>query len=503
MTLFGEAIGNHFDRGVSQYPTVGDEVHLVTNQDLKIIYGSLETSAQVCVGNLAASSGISGNIDIARLVSRHCAIVGSTGSGKSNLVAVLLNSIATQGFSSSRILIIDPHGEYGTCFHQNGNIFKINADTSKNEKSLEVPYWALPFDELQDIILGNMQQANEMAIRDRVIEMKREVAIRMMPSLSESDIDADSPIPFDIFKLWLELDSRERQTYEDKNKSTPYAPTVAGNARELRSNQYPVHVSGDRAPYAPNPRGIKKNLELMKSRLKDENYQFLFSKKSKFMLTEDNVPQLDIDGLIFSWVGNDKPITVLDVSGLPSETTSAIVGTLIRIVYDTLFWSGNLPTSGKSQPLLIVLEEAHLFLPEGEDSAAHRTIAKIAKEGRKYGVGLIIVTQRPHEIDSTAISQCGTMISLRLTNDKDRSAVNAAMPDQLGDLAAMLPSLRTGEGLVIGEAMPIPSRIQFMQAVNKPVGDNPDLVKAWTQKQKPCPIYYSVALWNWRSRSRK
>jgi len=188
---------------------------------------------------------------------------------------------------------------------------------------------------------------------------------------------------------------------------------------------------------------------------------------------------------------------VLDVSGLPPEVLSTVVGTLIRIVYDLLYWALDLPISGRNQPLLIVLEEAHIFLPEGGDSAAHRTISRIAKEGRKYGVGLCVVTQRPGEIESTVLSQCGTMIALRLTNSADRTKVESAMPDDLGSLSGMLPALRTGEGIVLGEAMPIPSRIQFFKARKRPRGDDPEMPEAWRQ-ERPNSNQYETALKNWR-----
>lgn len=177
-----------------------------------------------------------------------------------------------------------------------------------------------------------------------------------------------------------------------------------------------------------------------------------------------------------------------------------IVGTLLRIIYDMLFWAKELPISGRKQPLLIVLEEAHLFLPEESDSPAHRTVSKIAKEGRKYGVGICIVTQRPTEVHSSVLSQCGTMFSLRLSNSKDRARVEATMPDDLGALSGMLPSLRTGEGLVIGEAMPIPSRIQFYLAEHKPEGSDPDVSSAW-MTPRPDGTDYKKALINWRRQS--
>jgi hypothetical protein len=204
-----------------------------------------------------------------------------------------------------------------------------------------------------------------------------------------------------------------------------------------------------------------------------------------------------LDELVQSWVGHDQPLSVLDVSGSPSEVLSTVVGTVVRIVCDMLFWAEGLPISGREQPLLIVLEEAHIFLPAEGESAAHRTISRVAKEGRKHGVGLCVVTQRPVEIESTVLSQCGTMIALRLTNSADRKQVESAMPDDLGALATMLPGLRTGEGIVLGEAMPIPSRIQFFKARKRPLGDDPEMPEAW-RKQRPDGAHYKSALNNWR-----
>ena len=155
VVLFGESLGNHFDRGVSQYPTVGDEVHLVTTDDLEIIYGSLENEASIHVGNIATSSGIRAKLDLGKLVSRHASVVGSTGSGKSNLTTILMEEIASSTFPCSRIVVIDPHGEYSSTLNNNGYTFKIDPKT-ENEKQLNIPFWALPFDELQYISLGEM-----------------------------------------------------------------------------------------------------------------------------------------------------------------------------------------------------------------------------------------------------------------------------------------------------------------------------------------------------------
>lgn len=499
-TLFGESIGGVFERGVSQYPTIEDEVHLVTPQDMRVIYGSTREDRAITVGHIAAASGISGSLDLGQLVTRHCAVVGSTGSGKSNLMAVLLEAIATQGFPSARVLVIDPHGEYGSAVGQYGCVFKTKPDPQKNESPLYVPYWALPFDEFQSIALGQMQPAAETAVRDEVTARKKAAAQHFVDIVRPPDtaITADSPIPFSAKSLWFDLDEFERRTFTDNNRTTVSQRTIEGDAETLLSSQYPAPHPGSQAPFAnPRPRNIARQLELMRSRLQDSRLEFLFKPGEKLSPDLAGKTTGDLHQLVQSWVGHDKPLTILDVSGLPSEVRSTIVGTLIRIVYDMLFWAFDLPISGRKQPLLVVLEEAHTFLPEGADSPSYRTISRIAKEGRKYGIGLCVVTQRPVEIESTVLSQCGTIIALRLTNSADRQKVEAAMPDDLGALSGMLPALRTGEGLVLGEAMPIPSRIQFFKARRRPHGDDPDMPQAW-RMPRPDAAQYESALKNWR-----
>ncbi len=496
-TLFGESIGGEFERGVSQYPTIEDEVHLVTPQDMKVIYGSTKEERSITVGHIAAASGISGKIDLGKLVTRHFAVVGSTGSGKSNLLAVMLEAIAKQGYPAARVLIIDPHGEYASAIGQHGRVFKIKPNAEKEEFPLHIPFWALPFDELQTIALGDMSPSNESIVRDLITAKKLESAKHFANKPLDTVITADSPIPFSVNQLWFDLDSFERQTYSDSEKTNPEKVATEGNPATLVSNQYPSFSPGSKSPYAATPRGISKQLNLMRSRIMDPRYAFLFNLGKELMPDLNGKTEGDLHNLVQSWVGHDKPLSVLDVSGVPSELLSTIVGTLVRIVYDMLYWALDLPISGRNQPLLIVLEEAHLFIPEGEKSAAHRTLSKIAKEGRKYGIGLCIATQRPVDIDRSILSQCGTLIAMRLTNQADRSKVEAAMPDDLGALSGMLPALRTGEGIVLGEAMPIPSRIQFFKARKRPQGDDPEMPELW-RKQRPDGSLYESALNNWR-----
>ena len=207
----------------------------------------------------------------------------------------------------------------------------------------------------------------------------------------------------------------------------------------------------------------------------------------------------DLSNLLFEWVGSENPITILDLSGIPNDVMSSISGTLLKIIYDALFWGQDLPNGGKEQPLLIVLEEAHNYLKAGEKSISSRTVQTIAKEGRKYGVGLALVTQRPSELDETVLSQCGTIIALRMNNSKDRSFIRAAIQDELQTMVDLLPSLRTGEGIISGEGVRIPSRVQFYKLSDAPKGSDPNVSEKWSKENTIELDNYKQLLDNWRN----
>lgn len=506
IVLFGEALGNAFERGVGQYPTVGDEVHLVTNDDLKIIYGwAKNKTGTISVGQIAAASSISADISVAGLVSRHSVIVGSTGAGKSNLVTVLLESVSDGSLPNARTVVIDPHGEYATALGDKARVFRIRPNEAAGERPLRVPFWALPFSELQQLTLGGLQPNHEAAIRDQVFDMKVAAAQHLQIPPTPETLTADSPVPFSIKHLWYELDKFERITFSAANQQTDdtaNAPEDAGDAAALRSARYPAASPYNQAPYKnQRKRNIERHLDLMRSRLRDSRFSFLFAPGGGYEPDLEGRVENDLDSLVSDWVGHDKPVTIFDVSGLPSEVLPTIVGTMLRVVYDMLFWAQDLPIGGRQQPLLVVLDEAHRFVPEGTESSAHRTLSMIAKEGRKYGTGLMLVTQRPSEIDSAVLSQCGSLIALRITNAADRAKVGSAVPDDLGGLVEQLPSLRTGEGIFLGEVMPIPSRVRVRKARQKPDGDDPKLPEAWQVTERPDGVLYSRALSNWRAQS--
>ena len=507
VVLFGEGLGGQFERGVGQYPTVGDEVHVVTNEDLKTIYGAASgTAGTITVGSVAATAGIPAELNVARLVSRHCAVVGSTGAGKSNLVTVLLEAASAGKFPNARAIVFDPHGEYASGLVDEARVFRITPNEELGERPLRVPFWALPFTELRQLTLGELQPAHEAAIRDEVLGMKRAAAQQLQIPPPVEALSADSPIPFSIKRLWFQLDRHERITFSkagaSQNDETAKSPLEDGDANQLRAAKYPPASPYNQPPYQnQRKRNIERQLDLMASRLRDGRYKFLFDPGGGLQPTLEGAIDADLDTLVAEWVGHDKPVSVFDMSSLPSEMLPTIVGTMLRVIYDMLFWGQDLPIGGRRQPLLVVIDEAHLFVPDGGNTPAHRTLATLAKEGRKYGVGLVLVSQRPSELDNTVLSQCGSLVAMRLTNASDRARVGATVPDDLGGLVDLLPSLRTGEGIFLGEIMPIPTRVRIRKANHKPLGDDPKLPDVWQTTPRPDTALYTTALSNWRAQS--
>jgi hypothetical protein len=213
----------------------------------------------------------------------------------------------------------------------------------------------------------------------------------------------------------------------------------------------------ERVQWGPEALNIRQPLAFLAAKLRDPQFSFLF-KPGDWTPQLDGKVNKDLDLLLESWVGNSSPITILDLSGVPSGVLNDLVGALLRILYDALFWARNLPEGARERPLIFVLEEAHTYLAKEHSGPASAAVRKIAKEGRKYGVGVMLVSQRPSEIEPTILSQCGTIFAMRLANDVDRGQVAGAASDNLKGLFDMLPILRTGEAIIVGEAVSLPMR---------------------------------------------
>lgn len=503
IALIGEKSVNKFERGVTHFPIVEDEVHIVTRDDLNLIYGEIEDDSSITVGHISVSESLPAKLDLNKLITRHCAILGSTGSGKSNAVAVLLESIAERAFPSSRILVIDPHGEYNETLKEHSKVYKIKSNQDKHQFELTIPYWALPFNELLKIFPGTVNEKQLDYIRRKILRKKIEYITNngLEKDLKIESITSDSPIPFSINQLWFELDDFERRTFnETRNPDSITNIISSGNPDLLNSNEYePASAGGGRPFLNQQAQGILSFLDGMRNRLLDQRYDFLFKPGELTPNLEGSIEK-DLSDLISEWLGGEKTITILDLSGIPSEIMTPISGSILKIMYDSLFWGQELNVGGRKQPLLIVLEEAHNYLKSGENSIASRTVQTIAKEGRKYGAGLLLVTQRPTELDETVLSQCGTTIALRVTNRGDRGHISSSVQDELANMTDLLPVLRTGEGLILGEAVKIPSRVKFRKISYAPRSSDPNVVEQW-QKKKPDSSEYKIVVENWRNQN--
>jgi uncharacterized protein len=497
--LIGEAYrGSPFQRGLSIYPTVDDEVHVVTEDDLAKIYAPSGSSA-VCIGTHSASESLAATLDLDKLVTRHGAILGSTGAGKSNTVAAILKAITSGSLPKAQVIVIDPHGEYGAAFKGISRVFSIGA----KDHPFLLPYWCLSFDELGWFLVDRRSASETMQdgnLRDKTFEMRQQAAAiakvgNKQNRLTSDEITVDSPLPFDVKKLWYHFDRLERVTYKDMTR-TGEELVADGDAATLKSAQFRPAGAGSSPPFKPQPPPVMASYtNKILQRLRDRRYDFLLNPGDYDGVTKD------LSDLVDTWINHDQPITVFDLAGVPPEVIDLVVGLLSRVLFEVMFWGRDSPDMGKQRPVLMVFEEAHRYLPSGEgffiQGYARRSVQRILKEGRKYGLGALLVSQRPSELDETLLSQCGTFVALRLTNGQDQGRVKSAVPDELAGLVDLLPALRTGEAIITGEATQIPSRVRVQLIEPRPNSGDPEVSKLWSDKSKKAPDYIS-AVTNWR-----
>ena len=496
--LAGEATGEHFERGLSQHPNVDDAVHLVTQKDLRRIYGGAEED-QVEIGTLSSAENIVVRLSLDALVTRHSAIVGSTGSGKSTTVASILRSIVrtseSVAASGARILLLDVHGEYSAAL---GDLAKtFSASPSPGEEPLFVPYWALEAGELLDFIAAGLSDNHLMAFTDKIQELKEgRLGAGALPGLDPQSLTVDSPVPFSLKKLWYDLIDFETATFTGPQRDQP-ALEAAGDPATLTPPRYTPHAMGAAGPFLNQAaKGIRRPLNLLRSRLLDRRYDFILHPGPWEPDLAGQTAQ-DLDTLLAGWLGHDRPITILDLSGVPSSVLVRLIGSILRVVYEALYWSREKTEGGVLRPLLVVMEEAHRYVSPDSGNVAADVVKRIAKEGRKYGVGAMLVSQRPSEIDETVLSQCGTLIALRLSNPADRGRVKGALPDNLSGLMDLLPVLRTGEAIISGEAarLPVRCRVSLPPADRLPRSSDPEVSKAWRTRRVAEGYDRMVASW--------
>ena len=436
-----------FKRGVTRYPVPGAMVYPATTADLKQIYAS-DGRANIQIGKVFPTKDIRAGLYTDAMLGKHFALLGSTGTGKSTSAALILHRIV-ESAPKGHIVMIDPHGEYAAAFRQTGHIFDVG--------NLQMPYWLMNFEEHCEVLLSS--SGNERQV-DMDILAKCLLAARSKNRLAESmgKITVDAPIPY----LLSDLSTILQDEMGKLDKATSSAPYMR----------------------------IKSKLEELKA---DPRYQFMFSG----MLVGDTMA--DFISKVFRMPGDGKPISIIDVSGVPSDITSTVVAVLSRHVFDFAIWA----REEKPRPILLVCEEAHRYVPNeknADNSSVGRVLSRIAKEGRKYGISLGLITQRPSDLAEGVLSQCGTIISMRLNNDRDQAFVRAAMPEGSRGFLDSIPALRNRECIVCGEGVAVPIRVSFdtLEEHKRPASEDPSFVELWSRGGDEEEMVERVVM-RWRS----
>lgn len=508
-----------FDRGVARYPSIGDRVLLVTANDLNRIYEVKDRKKSLRIGHIANAPHLPALIDVTKLITRHAAVVGSTGSGKSTTVAAIVNALVSrERFPSSRILVIDVHGEYSHAFGSSAVSLQVDASESVSatggRDQLCLPYWALPFDDFLFLALGDVDDNSATIIQSQVTDAKRAYAEeRTDLGLNIDAVTADTPLPFSVRRLWMTLHELQFATHTaapSAQKDDTRAYAIGANGEEQRGDieriappvYRPATPGGqDRIYLSGSNLNLRRQTDALGAKLRDPRYNFLF-RPGPWDVALDGSTQKDLGDFLKVWLGADQPIVIADLSGVPNQVLQRVVSVLLRLVYESLIWARKLSEGGRERPILIVLEEAHRYLNDSND-AAGEIVERIVKEGRKFGVGTLIVSQRPSEIRPTVLSQLGSFIVLRLSNTLDRGLVRSTLPDNLSGLFDAVPVLRTGEALITGEIVKLPTRVIIdVPADRRPDSADPDVVGrelpgGWDVPRVP-EDYEDVA-WAWRS----
>lgn len=480
-----------FKRGVGTYPGLDDPVHFTTPEQLKSVFPAPDHE-YVRLGRLAAAEDVPVALNASRFVVRHSAVVGSTGSGKTSAVSSILQNIVKGGWKSANIIVVDPHGEYSVALD---GIASVRSVLSKdNDNRLRVPYWALPALDILRVFAGGTGGAT---FSDRFVELVTEARREFVNSAEwltsdPTTVTADTPIPFDIRPIWYQLDRENRETRTTKSDPSTACETRAGDAAALTSAQFAPYGSGGTPPHkGPMYDMHGTNPALLRLGLLDPRLRF-FQEPSVSVGGPD--PLVEV---MQEWLGGVSPVSVLDFNGVPSAAADAAIGVVLNLLFEVVLrCEAGKEGIGRPNPVLLVLEEAHRYLGEGASAATRDSANRIAREGRKYGVGLLLVTQRPTELPKTALAQCGTIVALRLSNSEDQGAIRTALPDAIAGLAAVLPSLRTHEAIISGESLVLPARAVLDTPDPWPKAEDPSL-RPWREDPKTLPNV-APALKAWR-----
>ena len=458
--LFGEALRTgigednfKFQRGVITYPLPGQSIFVANIAELACIYNEPDKYS-IHVGSLSQASSLPVHLLTDELLGKHFAVLGTTGSGKSCSVTVLIKSILNVA-PKAHIILIDPHNEYQRAFPDQAELI--------DPTSLNLPHWLLNFEESAELFIGRTEHAaiNQSSILKTLIRVARQEC--SLDGIKKEKITVDTPVPYKLGTLIANIDDTI------KNET----------------------VKAVKEPYLK----IKNKIETLRQ---DNRFSFLIR------------PDKDVKDELVTIIGkylripvSDKPLSIIDLSGVPSDVVDVVVSVLCRIIFDFAIWSAR-PVE---IPIALVCEEAHRYAPSHERSEFQPTkkaLSRIAKEGRKYGVGLGLISQRPSELDISVLSQCNTLIALRMSNEQDQNFVRRALPDTLHNLVNVLPTLRNQEALVVGEGSVVPVRLSFknLTETGQPRSTNVPFTQCWKDEIASPKNYVKDVIRRWRLQER-
>jgi uncharacterized protein len=440
-----------FQRGLSVYPDLGADITAVTPEDLAVVYARPRAS-NVRIGTIHQDRSLPAFIVTDSLLGKHFAILGTTGTGKSCTTALILRSILDQ-HPNGHVVLLDPHNEYAAAFGDKAEVI--------NPANLQLPYWLMNFEEASATFVtgeGAERAAEAAVLKDAILQARRKYC---GPDADTLHISVDSPVPYRL----SEVESIIKDAMGRLDKPENSLPYLRLHAR----------------------------IQALQS---DNRYGFMFSG----LVVRDTLAEV-LSRILRVPVGS-RPATIFDLSGVPSEIVDVVVSVLCRMIFDFSLWSAE----AKAAPVLLVCEEAHRYVPRDESlgfGPTRRAISRIAKEGRKYGVSLCLVSQRPSELSTTILSQCNTIFALRMANQHDQEFVEKMLPDGASGLLAALPALHTQEAIAVGEGVTVPMRLRFadLEVAHRPRGGTATFSDAW-QEDRLDRSFVDETVDRWRRQQR-
>ncbi len=475
-----------FIRGIETYPLPLQDAFLCLNEELENIYRAAENvkddnDPMIPIGHYVGGNNAVCKANIDKLFGHHCAILGSTGSGKSGTVASILHSVLTHKIKdkniSPRIVIIDPHGEYAKAFGEKAVVYKAYNEASTSSakgEQLKLPYWLMSSDEFRSLVIGKteFEATSQTNMVYQAITYARLLSQGLVQNIGDTPLgEADDDIPV------AGVDVSQIINF-DRDKPTPFL--LSEFIKHLDK------IQGQKAGKAENLAATagrdKVDAILKKLKVLRSNPQL------SFIIDEYNGSSPTLEDVLSQFFGEvkgdikEKNLKIVDISGLPNEVAGPLTALIARLLFQYKLWQTR--EEREKDPVLFICEEAHRYVPnhgEAQYKEAQEAVRRIAKEGRKYGVGLMLISQRPSDVEATVLSQCNSWIILRLTNSNDQEHVSKFLPDSLSGLTKMLPSLTRREAIFVGEAAALPSRIRINKLLPDQLPDSNDIsfVSGW------------------------